>query len=73
MSIPSIQDIKKKHEAELMAIPGVVSVGIGLDPTGRPAVIMGLDKSRPEVEARIPSQLEGHPLIVQILGPIKVQ
>jgi hypothetical protein len=73
MTIPSIQDVKKKHEAKLMSLPGVVSVGIGLDPGGRLAVIVGLDKSRPEVQAQIPSQLEGHPLIVQILGPIKAQ
>ena len=73
MTIPSIQEVKKKHEAKLMSLPGVVSVGIGLDPGGRPAVIVGLDKSRPEVEAQIPSQLEGHPLVIQILGPIKAQ
>jgi hypothetical protein len=73
MTNPSIQDVKKKHEAKLMSLPGVVSVGIGLDPGGRLAVIVGLDKSRPEVQAQIPSQLEGHPLIVQILGPIKAQ
>jgi len=73
MPIPSIQDVKKKHEAKLMSLPGVVSVGIGLEPGGRPAVIVGLDKSRPEVQAQIPSQLEGHPLIIQILGPIKAQ
>jgi len=73
MTIPSIQDVKKKHEAKLMSLPGVVSVGIGLNPSGRPAIIVGMDKSRPEVQAQIPSQLEGHPLIVQILGPIKAQ
>ena len=73
MTSSSIQEIKKKHEAKLMSLPGVISVGIGLDPGGRPAVIVGLDKSRPDVQAQIPSQLEGHPLIVQILGPIKAQ
>lgn len=70
---PSIQEVKKKHEARLMSLPGVVSVGIGLSPDGRPAVMVGLDKSRPEVQAQIPSQFEGHPVIVQILGPIKAQ
>ncbi len=73
MTTSSIQNVKKKHEAKLMSLPGVVSVGIGLDPSGRPAVIVGLDKYRPDVQAQIPSQLEGHPLIVQILGPIKAQ
>ncbi len=73
MTIPSIQDVKKKHEARLMSLPGVVSVGIGLDPGGRLAVIVGLDRPRPEVQAQIPSQLEGHPLVIQIMGPIKAQ
>jgi hypothetical protein len=56
---PSIQEVKKKHEARLLALPGVVSVGIGRDPRGNPAVIVGLDSPRPETQAQIPPQLDG--------------
>jgi len=70
---PSIQDVKKKHEVRLMSLPGVVSVGIGRDPQGNPAVIVGLDSPRSETEARIPRLLDGYPLLIRIVGPLKAQ
>jgi hypothetical protein len=70
---PSIQDVKKKHEARLMSLPGVVSVGIGRDPQGNPAVIVGMDSPRAETQAQIPTQLDGYPLLIQIVGPLKAQ
>ena len=68
-----IQDVKKKHEARLMSFPGVVSVGIGRDPQGNPAVIVGMDSPRPETQVRIPPQLDGYPLLIQIVGRLKAQ
>ena len=70
---PSIQDVKKKHESRLLSLPGVVSVGIGRDLHGNPAVIVGLDSPRSDTEARIPPQLDGYPLLIQIVGPLKAQ
>jgi hypothetical protein len=70
---PSIKEAKKKHEARLIALPGVVSVGIGLDQEGNQAIIVGLDRQRPETEARIPQVLENHPVLVQIIGPIRAK
>jgi hypothetical protein len=69
----SIQEVKKKHEAKLMALPGVVSVGIGRDKDGNPAVVVGLDGSRAEIKGKIPAQLDGHPLIIQVIGPVRAQ
>jgi len=31
---PTIQEVKRKHEATLLSLPGVVSVGIGRGPDG---------------------------------------
>jgi len=70
---PSIQDVKKKHAARLMSLPGVVSVGIGRDSQGNAAMIVGLDSPRSETQARIPPQLDGYPLLIQIVGPLKAQ
>jgi hypothetical protein len=70
---PTIQEVKAKHEARLLALPGVVSVGIGRDEDGRPAIIVGLDRPRPETEAQLPPSLEGYPMSVQVIGPIKAQ
>lgn len=69
----SIQDVKKQHEAQFLDIPGVVSVGIGLDPEGNQAIIVGLDGSNPEAEAKIPAIIEGYPVVIQKVGSIKAQ
>ncbi len=69
----SIKEVKKKYEARLLALPGVVSVGIGLDQERNQAIIVGLDRQRPETEAQIPRVLENHPVLVQIIGPIKAK
>lgn len=69
----SIQEVKKQHEAQLLDMPGVVSVGIGLDPNGHQAIIVGLDGSHPETRANIPATLEDYPVVIQNIGPIKAQ
>ncbi len=69
----SIQEVKAKHSDELMAQPGVVSVGIGKDAEGNPAIIVGLDRARPETEAEIPDSLEGYPVVTRVIGPIRAQ
>ena len=70
---PSIQEVKKQHEARLLDMPGVVSVGIGLDPDGNKAIIVGLDGLHPDTEANMPADLEGFPVRVQIIGSIRAQ
>ena len=69
----SIKEVKKQHETRLLQLPGVVSVGIGLNENGQSAIVVGLDKANPETEARLPSQLEGFPVLVRIVGPLKAQ
>ena len=39
----SIKEVKAMHEASLLALPGVVSVGIGRAKDGTSAIIVGLD------------------------------
>ena len=70
---PSIQEVKKQHEAQLLGLPGVVSVGIGLDHKGQAAIIIGLDGSNPEVEAQLPDNLEGYTVVLKDVGPVKAQ
>ncbi|MGD8342466.1 MAG: hypothetical protein PVI38_01295 [Desulfobacterales bacterium] len=70
---PSIQDVKKQHEAQLLNMAGVVSVGIGLDSEGNQAIIVGLDGSHPDTESSIPATLEGFPVVVQTIGSIRAQ
>ena len=70
---PSIQDVKKQHEAQFLKMAGVVSVGIGLDSDGNQAIVVGLDGSHPDTESSIPATLEGFPVVVQTIGSIQAQ
>jgi hypothetical protein len=70
---PSIQEVKQKHEARFLNFPNVASVGIGLDPNGNQAIIVGLDKPNPETESKIPAIVDGYPVVVRIVGAIKAQ
>ncbi len=67
----TVREVKRAHEAELLALPGVVSVGVGRDHEGLPAVVVGLAESRPDTEARLPATLEGYRVVVQIVGSIE--
>jgi hypothetical protein len=69
----TIQEAKAKHESRVMAIPGVVSVGIGLDAQGNPIIVVGLDGPRPETVEKLPATLEGYPVQWRIVGPVKAQ
>ena len=69
----SIREVKKIHEPRLLALPGVVSVGIGLDKKGRSAIIIGMDSRNPETEMKLPTELDGYSVVVRITGPIKAQ
>lgn len=70
---PTIQEVKAKHTSRLLALPGVVSVGIGRDASGHEAIVIGLDGPRPETQTRLPTQLDGHPVRVEIIGTVKAQ
>ena len=64
----SIQDVKERHEARLLSLPGVVSVGIGLDDNKQPVIIVGMDRETDARPAQLPNELEGYPVKVQNIG-----
>jgi hypothetical protein len=69
----SIVEVKRRHESRLMALPGVVAVGIGQAPDGSPAIMVGLDDTRPETRAELPDVLESHPVIAYHAGTPRAQ
>ena len=69
----SIKEVKTQHEARLLQLPGVVSVGLGRDEKGNAAIIVGLERPEPATESQLPSRLEGYPLVIRIVGQIKAQ
>ena len=67
----NIRDIKQKYEAKLLALPDAVSVGIGLDDQGEPAIVVGLRTEQSESRQKGPSNLEGYQVIYKTTGDIK--
>ncbi len=69
----SIQEAKARHEARLLALPGVVSVGIGRDASGRPVIVVGVEEHDPKHVPELPAALEGHPVEVRATGPVRAR
>lgn len=69
----TIEQVKAAHEKRLLALPGVVSVGIGRDNHGRSVIVVGLDKPRPQTEAAVPRELDGYGVQVGVVGAIRAQ
>lgn len=69
----SIQNVKNKHESQIMANPGVVSVGIGQDNKGQSAIIIGVESQDQLNTLNLPDELDGYPVKVQIIGSIRAQ
>jgi hypothetical protein len=69
----TIHEVKAKHASRFLALPGVVSVGVGRDAAGVEVIVIGLDRARPDTEAGLPTQLEGYTVRVQIIGAVKAQ
>jgi len=69
----SIQDVKRAHEAQLLELSDVVSVGIGLNEAGDAAIIVGLVRENPATRAHIPQRLEEYPVVVRITGSARAE
>jgi hypothetical protein len=69
----TIEQVKAANEQRLLALPGVVSVGIGRDAQGRPVIVVGVDKPRPQTQAAVPRELDGYGVRVDIVGTIRAQ
>jgi hypothetical protein len=69
----NIEEIKEEHAERLMALPGVVMVGIGRDEDGRPAIIIGLDGEHPGTRQALPPEIEGYPTVIREVGTPRIQ
>ncbi len=61
------------HEEELLAIEGVVGVGLGERPDGTPVVAVYVVSASSELRRRIPSTVEGVPTEVRESGEFVAQ
>ena len=69
----SIRDVKAQHQGRLLALPGVVSVGLGRSPEGEAEIVVSLDRRRPRTMARLPQTLAGYPVRVEVIGQVRTQ
>src|SRR6058998_3865322 len=66
----SIEAVLAAHSDSLMALPGVVGTAIGLCDGAR-CIRVFLADSGAAARRRIPQELEGYPLKVEVTGPIR--
>ena len=66
-----IEDVQRDHTTELMAMPGVVGVYQGALEDGTPYIGVMVKAKTPELSRRIPRQLEGYPVRIDVTGPIR--
>lgn len=72
ISLPQrdIKTVMETHVDELMAIPGVTAVAIGELEDKTPCIKVYVIDRTEELDNKIPSSLEGHPVVVTVSGEI---
>lgn len=68
----AIGAVRDRHEAELLAIEGVVGFGIS-SRGGKPVIVVYLENDSPALKERIPTRLEGFEVLTEVTGPIEAQ
>ncbi len=72
MPVRDINDVLRNHDSELMAIPGVVGVYVGMMEDGKtPCLKVMAARKTPELALKVPKYLEGYPVIVEETGIIR--
>ena len=72
MARRDINEVLDEHDEQLMAIPGVVGVYVGLlEGDSTLCLKVMLVQKTPELEQAIPKSLEGHPVVLEETGVIR--
>jgi hypothetical protein len=67
-----INAVLAAHDKELLAIPNVVGVYVGVLEDGRtPCLKVMLARKTPEAVRIIPRNLEGYPVVLEVTGEIR--
>lgn len=71
-SVRDINDVLRDHDKELLAIPGVVGVYVGLlEDDKTPCLKVMVVKKSAELESKIPKGLEGYRVRIEETGVIR--
>jgi hypothetical protein len=72
MTRKDINAVLKDHDKELLAIPGVVGVYVGLLPDDKtPCLKVMVVKETEDLKRRIPKSIEGYPVLIEESGVIR--
>jgi hypothetical protein len=72
MNRKDINAVLKDHDKELLAIPGVVGVYVGLLPDDKtPCLKVMVVKETEDLKRRIPKTIEGYPVLIEESGVIR--
>lgn len=66
----SIEQVQQAHTDAWMAIPGVEGTGIGLY-KGKPCIKVFASKKPEELRGKIPSVVEGYPVVIEQTGTFR--
>ncbi|MDH4231831.1 MAG: hypothetical protein OEW04_07345 [Nitrospirota bacterium] len=70
MDTKKIEAVLKKHSGDLLNIPGIAGTAIGLcDET--PCIKVYVLKKTPELDEKIPGELEGYTVVIEETGEFK--
>ena len=71
-SSPDINAVLRAHDKQLLAVPGVVGVYVGLLADGKtPCLKVMLAKKSAKAERAIPKNIDGFPVVIEITGEIR--
>lgn len=72
MTRRDINAVLKDHDKDLLTIPGVVGVFVGLLPDDKtPCLKVMVVKETEDIRKRIPSFIEGYPVLIEESGVIR--
>ena len=72
MTRKDINEVLRDHDQELMSVPGIVGVYVGLLPDEKsPCLKVMVVKETEDLKKRIPMSLEGYPVLIEETGVIR--
>ncbi len=66
----TIEQVKEKHENQLLNISGVQGVGIS-EESGKSVIMIYVAKKTKSLLEKIPSQIEGYPVKIEVSGEFR--
>jgi len=69
----SIWETKRRHTDALMAMAGVLAVGIGEGPNGHEAIVVSVRRGYEKAAASVPAEIEGHAVVVRVTQEMRAQ